>query len=268
MSLEEHACEGCGALPATKHTDDCPVYAAQVRRQAEADGAEYRRMENLGLAYEQIVNDAVGRDVEGTADTPDRAARAWCELTRGYREEPPKLTTFEARHDEVVVVAPIPFFSLCEHHLLPFHGRAYIAYLPAGRVLGLSKFARVVHHYARRLQVQERLTTQIADHLEQGLAGDYDCTNCGHGPEYHPSGGRCEHGECIQNQGALPGCRRYYPPGPKGIGVVLKAEHLCMSMRGAQVPGAITTTSVMRGAFRDQPETRAEVLGLMGVNGK
>jgi GTP cyclohydrolase I len=168
-----------------------------------------------------------GAQRDGLLDTPARAARAWADLTAGYREEPPELRTFEATHDEVVAVAPIPFYSLCEHHLLPFHGRAYVAYLPGERILGLSKFARVVNHFARRLQVQERLTTEIADYLEVGLSN-----------------------------GAP----------PRGLAVVIKAEHLCMSMRGAQVPGAITTTSVMRGAFRDKAEARAEVLGLMGVS--
>lgn len=179
-------------------------------------------------AYVSLLLAAEGysADREGLAETPRRAAQAWKQLTAGYREPPPELTTFEADHDEVVVVAPIPFYSLCEHHLLPFHGEAFVAYLPNQRILGLSKFARVVEHFARRLQVQERLTTQVADYLEAGLS----------------------------NGGAV-----------RGLGVVLKAEHLCMSMRGAQVPGAITTTSVMRGAFRDKPEARAEVLGLMGV---
>lgn len=175
-------------------------------------------------AYEQLVADAEpGVRREGLVATPERAARAWRELTRGYHEKPPELTTFEANHDEVVVVAPIPFYSLCEHHLLPFHGAAYVAYLPGERLLGLSKFARVVDHFARRLQVQERLTTEIADYLAAGLSD------------------------------------------PPGLAVVLRAEHLCMAMRGAQVPGAVTTTSVMRGAFRDKPDARAEVLGLMGV---
>lgn len=177
-------------------------------------------------AYRALINDAEGYTTrEGVADTPARAAKAWRELTAGYHEVAPALTTFKADHDEMVVVAPIPFYSLCEHHLLPFHGRAYIAYLPAGEILGLSKFARVVSHFARRLQVQERLGVEIADFLELGVA-------------------------------------------PAAIAVVLKAEHLCMSMRGAQVPGAITTTSVVRGAFRDKPEARAEMFQLMGVNGQ
>lgn len=189
----------------------------------------------LEAAYRRLIVDAEGVDrrgawgypEDGVTDTPQRAAAAWQDLTRGYREPLPELRTFEAEHDEVVVVAPISFYSLCEHHLLPFHGTAHLAYLPRKRLLGLSKFARVVDHFARRLQVQERLTTQVADYLEGGLS----------------NGGT----------------------GPRGLAVVLKAEHLCMAMRGAQVPGAITTTSVMRGVFRDKPEARQEVLGLMGM---
>ena len=156
---------------------------------------------------------------EGLASTPRRAGDAWLELMRGYGEDP-ELTTFDADgYDEIIAVTRIPFYSLCEHHLLPFHGFADIAYLPAGRILGLSKFARVVDMYARRLQVQERLTTQIADHLVEALE-------------------------------------------PQGVAVVLGAEHLCMSMRGAQVPGTITRTSVVRGAFRDKPAARAEAFAL------
>lgn len=178
--------------------------------------------DELRYAYRTLLLEAEGEDAnrDGLLDTPKRAAKAWLELTRGYREPPPELRTFEADHDEIVAVAPIPFYSLCEHHLLPFHGTAHVAYLPGDRILGLSKFARLVDHYARRLQVQERLTSQIADHLTEQL-------------------------------------------NPAAVAVVIRAEHLCMAMRGAQVPGAITTTSVLRGAFRDQPAARSEVLNLL-----
>jgi GTP cyclohydrolase IA len=156
---------------------------------------------------------------ESPADTPARAARAWAELTAGY-DAAPELTTFPANgHDEIVAVANIAFYSLCEHHLLPFHGYANIAYLPTDRILGLSKFARIVDVYARRLQTQERLTAQIADRLDTEL-------------------------------------------NPRGVAVVMEAEHLCMTMRGVQRPGAVTRTSVMRGVFRDKPEARAEALDL------
>jgi GTP cyclohydrolase I len=157
------------------------------------------------------------------AGTPARAACAWRELIAGYELEV-ELTTFDADgYDEIVAVSGIPFYSLCEHHLLPFHGEAHIAYLPSDRILGLSKFARLVELYARRLQTQERLTAQIADHLAAALE-------------------------------------------PRAVAVVLRAEHLCMTMRGVRAAGATTTTSVMRGAFRDKPEARAEALDLIGVS--
>jgi GTP cyclohydrolase IA len=121
--------------------------------------------------YRELIMQAEGRALrEGTEDTPRRAAAAWAELTSGYGPEP-ELTTFDADgYDEIVAVAAIPFYSLCEHHLLPFHGQAHIAYLPGDRILGLSKFARVVEHYARRLQTQERLTVQIADSIDAAIA--------------------------------------------------------------------------------------------------
>jgi GTP cyclohydrolase I len=120
----------------------------------------------------------------------------------------------------MVLVRDIPFYSMCEHHLLPFHGRAHVAYIPRkGRITGISKLARVVEMHARRLQVQERMTAQIADSLTRMLS-------------------------------------------PKGVMVVLEAEHLCMTMRGVKKPGSLTTTSVVRGLFRDNPATRAEAFTL------
>ena len=174
-------------------------------------------------AYATLLEAAGLDDLEGLAETPARAARAWAELTSGY-DAIADLHAFPAEgYDEVVAVGRIPFYSLCEHHLLPFHGHAHIAYLPSDLVLGLSKFARLVNVYARRLQLQERLTAQIADHLTAALQ-------------------------------------------PRGVAVVIQAEHLCMSMRGVQTAGALTTTSVMRGRFRESPAARAEVLGFLGVN--
>ena len=130
-------------------------------------------------------------------------------------------TTFpnDGGYDQLVVARDIPFHSLCEHHLLPFVGIAHVAYLPGERIVGLSKLARVVEWFARSLQVQERLTTQVADWLERELA-------------------------------------------PQGVGVVLEAEHLCMSLRGVQKPGATTVTSALHGAIRDDPRTRQEFLAL------
>ena len=159
----------------------------------------------------------------GLADTPGRVARMYEEVLRGASQDPSKVVRVlhGERYDELVLVKDIPFYSLCEHHLLPFHGRAHVAYIPDGnRITGISKLARVVELYARRLQLQERMTSQIADNLMRALS-------------------------------------------PKGVMVVVEAEHLCMTMRGAQKPGAITVTSVVRGIFRENPATRSETMSLI-----
>jgi GTP cyclohydrolase IA len=165
---------------------------------------------------------ALGADLEdeGLRDTPRRMARAYAEL---LTPEPFNLTTFanDEGYDELVVVRDIPFQSLCMHHVLPFHGLAHVGYLPDERILGLSKLARVVELFARGLQLQERLTTQIADCLQREL-------------------------------------------GPKGVGVVLEAEHACMSLRGVKKPGTRTVTSALHGLVRDDPRTREEFLSLTG----
>jgi GTP cyclohydrolase I len=147
-------------------------------------------------------------------DTPRRVAAAFAEL---LTPEPFAVTTFpnDERYDELVLARGIPFTSLCEHHLLSFSGVAHVGYLPGERIVGLSKLARVVRHFARDLQVQERLTMQIANYLESALA-------------------------------------------PKGVGVVLEAEHLCMSIRGVQAPGARTVTSCLLGKLRDDARSREE----------
>lgn len=164
---------------------------------------------------------ALGADLadEGLRETPQRVAEAYAEL---LTPEPLALTTFpnEEGYDELVLLREIPFHSLCMHHLLPFHGVGHIAYLPGERIIGLSKLARVVELFARGLQLQERLTVQIADLLEEQLA-------------------------------------------PKGVGVVLEAEHLCMSLRGVEKRGARTTTSALRGLVRDDGRTRQEFLSLV-----
>jgi GTP cyclohydrolase I len=156
----------------------------------------------------------------GLRDTPRRMATAYAELLTAA---PFNMTTFpnEEGYDELVVVRDIPFQSLCMHHLLPFQGVAHVAYLPAERILGLSKLARVVELFSRDLQLQERLTTQIARWLQEQLE-------------------------------------------PKGVGVVLEAEHLCMSLRGVQKQGAKTVTSALHGLVRDDPRTREEFLSLTG----
>jgi GTP cyclohydrolase IA len=163
---------------------------------------------------------ALGADLadEGLHQTPRRMAAALAELLTA---EPFHATTFpnDGGYDELVVARSIPFHSLCMHHLLPFHGVAHIGYLPGERILGLSKFARVVELFARDLQIQERLTVQIAGWLQQHLA-------------------------------------------PRGVGVVLEAEHMCMSLRGVQKFGARTVTSALHGLVRDDPRTRQEFLAL------
>jgi GTP cyclohydrolase IA len=163
---------------------------------------------------------ALGADVEsdGLEDTPRRVADAYAEL---LTPRPFRATTFpnDDGYDELIVARSIPFHSLCMHHLLPFHGIAHVGYLPGERLLGLSKLGRVVEYFSRDLQIQERLTTQVADWLERELE-------------------------------------------PKGVGVVLEAEHMCMSLRGVQKLGAKTVTSAMRGLLRDDPRTRQEFLSL------
>ena len=168
--------------------------------------------------------EAVGEDPDrdGLLETPARVARMYSEILSGIDEEPSIELTFEANHDEMVMVHDIPVYSLCEHHLVPFVGRAHVAYIPSddGRITGLSKLPRLVQSLARRLQVQERLTAQIADELERSLK-------------------------------------------PRGVFVVVEAEHLCMSMRGVRTPGTTTTTSAMRGQFRDSVATRNEAMQLI-----
>ena len=158
----------------------------------------------------------VDLDDESLRDTPRRVAAAFAELLTPLPFEP---TTFpnDEGYDELVVARSIPFHSLCEHHLLPFTGVAHVAYLPGARIVGLSKLGRVVESFARRLQVQERMTVQIADWVEEFLQ-------------------------------------------PRGVGVVLEAEHLCMSLRGVQKPGTITVTSALHGLVRDDARTRQEFL--------
>jgi GTP cyclohydrolase I len=159
-------------------------------------------------------------DSEHLADTPRRVAAAYAEL---LTPRPFKLTTFpnDEGYDELVVARDIPFHSLCQHHLLPFKGLAHVGYLPGDRILGLSKLARVVELFARGLQVQERLTKQVADLLQTELE-------------------------------------------PKGVGVVLEAEHLCMSLRGVAAHGSRTTTSALHGLLREDSRSRAEFFALAG----
>src|SRR3954464_3004679 len=161
-------------------------------------------------------------DGDHLRDTPRRVAAAYAELltARSFN-----LTTFpnDEGYDELVLARDIRFHSLCEHHLLPFKGVAHVGYLPGDRILGLSKLARVVELFARGLQVQERLTKQVADWLEAELD-------------------------------------------PKGVGVVIEAEHLCMSLRGVQAKGSRTVTSAVHGLLRDDPRSRSEFFALAGIH--
>jgi GTP cyclohydrolase I len=183
-----------------------------------ANGIDLERAEDA--AHELLV--ALGQDPErdGLRDTPRRVAAAYAEL---LTPQPFNPTTFpnEEGYDELVLARGIPLHSLCEHHLLPFQGVAHVGYLPGDRIIGLSKLGRVVDYFSRRLQVQERLTSEIAGWLDDHLD-------------------------------------------PKGVGVVIEAEHLCMSLRGVQKPGTLTATSALRGLVRDDPRTRQEFLALAG----
>ncbi len=163
-------------------------------------------------------------DRDGLRETPTRVADMYAEIFSGVRGDPAEEldVLFEAGHDEMIMLRDIALYSMCEHHLVPFVGKAHVAYIPntSGKITGLSKLARLVDTLARRPQVQERLTVQIADAIERALE-------------------------------------------PRGVLVVIEAEHLCMSMRGVRKPGSQTVTSAVRGAFRNNEATRAEAMGLL-----
>ncbi|KDA04845.1 GTP cyclohydrolase [Microbacterium sp. CH12i] len=160
----------------------------------------------------------VSLESEHLRATPERMARAWAELLTPREFD---LTTFpnEEGYDEMVIVRDIPVRSICEHHLLPFSGRASIGYLPGERIVGLSKLARIMEHFASRPQTQERLTKQVAQWLQDNLD-------------------------------------------PEGVGVIIAAEHSCMTLRGAQATGSSTLTSTLLGRLRDDPRSRQEFLAL------
>jgi GTP cyclohydrolase IA len=194
------------------------------RPERRDDGPEFGPVDlpRIEAAVREILA-AIGEDPDrdGLVDTPARVARMYAEVFAGLQESPNQhlRVQFEADHDEMVMVRDIALTSMCEHHLVPFMGKAHVAYIPNndGRVTGLSKLARLVDAYAKRPQVQERLTSQIADEIERTLQ-------------------------------------------PKGVLVVIEAEHLCMSMRGVRKPGATTVTSAVRGLFRENASTRMEAM--------
>jgi GTP cyclohydrolase I len=186
---------------------------------ADGNGVDRGRIEK---AVREIL-EAIGEDPDrdGLLRTPERVAAMYDEVFSGIKDTPDRhlAVTFEAGHDEMVMVKDIPLYSVCEHHLVPFMGKAHVAYIPNedGRITGLSKLARLVDSLSKRPQVQERLTTQIADEIDQSLQ-------------------------------------------PRGVLVVIEAEHLCMSMRGVRKPGSVTVTSAVRGQFRESVATRNEAL--------
>ena len=187
---------------------------------------EFREgLDELAGHYKEVLK-LLGEDTEreGLVKTPMRVAKAMQVLTRGYYQDAHKVLTdalFEEKYDQMVIVKDIDFFSLCEHHMLPFYGKVHVAYIPNGKITGLSKIARVVDIFSHRLQVQERLTSQIADTLMRELA-------------------------------------------PQGVVVVIKAEHMCMNMRGVKKPGSKTVTRAVRGLFEQDATARADALALMG----
>ncbi|UCF88410.1 MAG: GTP cyclohydrolase I FolE [bacterium] len=176
----------------------------------------------------RLILEGIGEDVTrpGLLDTPRRVADLYSEIFSGVVEDPMRhlVPVVGESHEEMVLIREIPLYSVCEHHLLPFAGMAHVAYIPEeGRIVGLSKIIRVLEAYASRPQVQERLTTQVAESIMKGLS-------------------------------------------PKGVMVVIEAEHLCMSMRGVRKPNAITVTSAVRGSFRRDERTRSETLALIHGN--
>ncbi|HEY0243849.1 MAG TPA: GTP cyclohydrolase I FolE [Gemmatimonadaceae bacterium] len=195
--------------------------AAAIRPAIDFDEASpIREHERIVRRQLELIGEDPERD--GLLKTPSRVAASLEWLTRGYETDIADVigdALFEETHESMVMVRDIELYSLCEHHMLPFFGKAHIAYIPNGRIVGLSKLPRVVDVFARRLQVQERLTEQIAQALSDVLQ-------------------------------------------PRGVGVVIEAQHLCMMMRGVQKQNSSTITSAMRGEFRDDPKTRDEFLRL------
>ena len=188
------------------------------------DKYDLEKIEQLKYHYREVLR-LLGEDPEreGLIKTPERVAKAWSYLTKGYEQDPIAIlqsAMFKEEYKQMVVVKDIELFSVCEHHMLPFVGKAHVAYIPNGTITGLSKVARVVECFARRLQVQERLTVQIRDCIQDALS-------------------------------------------PLGVAVVIEASHMCMQMRGVQKQNSVTTTSAFTGAFLTQLQAREEFINLI-----
>ena len=188
------------------------------------DKYDLEKIEKLKYHYREVLR-LLGEDPEreGLIKTPERVAKAWSYLTKGYEQDPIAIlqsAMFKEEYKQMVVVKDIELFSVCEHHMLPFIGKAHVAYIPNGHITGLSKIARVVECFARRLQVQERLTVQIRDCIQQAL-------------------------------------------NPIGVAVVIEASHTCMQMRGVEKQRSVTTTSAFTGIFLSDPRTRDEFMQLI-----
>ena len=195
------------------------------RKRAEVKILEPKEADKPIAPFVTGMLDAIGEDPnrDGLRQTPLRVEKALRFLTSGYQTDIAKIVNkaiFEVTYDEMVIVKDIEFFSMCEHHMLPFYGKMHVAYLAKNKVIGLSKLPRIVNAFARRLQIQERLTQQVA--------------------------------QCIQDH-----------LDPRGVGVVVEAQHFCMMMRGVEKQQSSTVTSAMLGAFRDNKETRDEFLALI-----
>lgn len=186
---------------------------------------EQKNRIDLRMTAVRMLLQSIGEDPirEGLLDTPKRVAKMYEEIFSGYNLNPEEIlaTTFDESHQELVLVKDISFYSHCEHHMVPFFGKAHVAYIPQGKVVGISKLARLVECYAKRVQIQERMTSSIADDIDQYLI-------------------------------------------PRGVAVIIEAEHLCMGMRGIKKPGAKTVTSAMRGVFKDDGNNaRMELMNLI-----
>lgn len=198
----------------------------EIRNYRRDDVYNPDTIEQLKYHYKEILR-LLGENPEreGLLKTPERVAKAWAYITKGYNEDPIailKSAIFREEYKQMVLVKDIEVYSVCEHHMLPFIGKAHVAYIPNGYITGLSKIARVVDCFARRLQVQERLTVQIRDSIQQAL-------------------------------------------NPTGVAVVIEASHMCMQMRGIEKQGSATTTSAFTGIFLSDPRTREEFMSLIST---